>query len=74
MRQSGAWERREGVRIADVIHAILRERMTAEFESRMAELERTSELSRKLLARNISPYEVAAELLAALLPSPPTGQ
>ncbi len=74
IRTSGAWERRESTRLADVIHSVLRERMTAEFEARMAELERTSDLSRRLLARDTSPYEVAADLLAALLPSaPPQG-
>lgn len=68
IRKSGTWERREGVRLSDVIHAILRERMTAEFETRLDDLERTTGLSRRLLSRTVSPYDVAEKLLAALLP------
>lgn len=66
LKGSSALEQRELARLTEMVNSIVRETTQNLFSQKLSEIDREEHVNRQLVERQLSPYELAAKLLAML--------
>ncbi len=67
LERSGGKEKRDQIRLREIILSYVRESTQEQFNQRFKEFDSRENVSERLLARKVSPYEVAEQLLGEVL-------
>jgi LAO/AO transport system kinase len=67
LKRSGGKEERDQIRLREIILSYVRESTQEQFNQRYREFDERENVSARLLAREVSPYEVAEQLLGEVL-------